>query len=603
MVTNPMGAKNEGQILEFVRSFGLTTDLDSTDTDSEGARPIPGSNAASERDSRISELIQRLVRKFSYGELPWEQAQAAGLVCAPLRLPHENLGDEHWSERSTFAAIEHPEFGRSFSYAVRKWRSTAPDWVAGTRAPLLDEHRDEIRLQATSTPRGLDHIHTRTPFADARASAEAALTLSARGKPFALQGIRIFDFSWFLASAGGTRFLAALGAEVIKVEWKAHPDTRMAAMAPVGGRSLRDQANGPLPGVTDPDMGGQFNNKNSGKRGISLNVRHPEGLAIARRLIAISDVVAEGFSPGVMDRWGLGYESLRDIKRDIIYAQQSGMGSLGRYGRFRAVGPIAAALSGISEMSGLPSPAMPAGWGYSYLDWIGAYSFASAILAAILYRNRTGQGQWIDASQTEAGIFLTGGSVLEWSANGSPYVRTGNRSPHLPSAPHGIYPCAGEDRWIAIACFTQDEWKALSSVLPEGWLTADGFATLEQRIEHQDELDRLLGAATVRWEPHALMEALQSAGVPAGVCQTAADRCDGDPQLRHLEWLTEVTGSKIGTWPVAEVPVKMSLTPPYVGGPVDRGAPCYGEDNEWLLGELLGMSSREIERLRADGVI
>src|SRR4029079_19272069 len=131
----------------------------------------------------------------------------------------------------------------------------------------------------------------------------------------------ILDFSWFLASAGGTRFLAAMGAECMKVEWKENPDTRMAAMAPVGGRAARDLATAPLRGVTDPDMGGQFNNKNPGKRGISLNVRHPKCLAIARRLVAMSDVVAEGFSPGVLDNWGLRYEALRAIKPDIVYVQ------------------------------------------------------------------------------------------------------------------------------------------------------------------------------------------------------------------------------------------------------------------------------------------
>src|SRR4029077_8668403 len=130
-------------------------------------------------------------------------------------------------------------------------------------------------------------------------------------KPFPLQGVKILDFAWFLASAGGTRFLAAMGAESFKVEWKDNPDTRLAAMAPIGGRAARDAATGPLPGVTDPDMGGQFNNKNPGKRGISLNVRHPKGLEIARRLVAMSDVVAEGFSPGVLDSWGLGYDALR----------------------------------------------------------------------------------------------------------------------------------------------------------------------------------------------------------------------------------------------------------------------------------------------------
>ena len=233
---------------------------------------------------------------------------------------------------------------------------------------------------------------------------------SPRGKPFPLHGVRILDFTWFLASAGGTRFLSAFGAESIKVELKSHPDTRLAAMAPVGGRAAREQATAPLPGVTDPDMGGQFNNKNPGKRGISLNVRHPKGLEIARRLVAMSDIVAEGFSPGVLDSWGLGYEALRAIKPDIIYVQQSGMGAQGTYGRFRTVGPIANAFAGLSEMSGLPEPAMPAGWGYSYLDWMGAYSFALAMLSALFHRARTGEGQWIDASQSEVGLFISGTS-------------------------------------------------------------------------------------------------------------------------------------------------------------------------------------------------
>ena len=158
-------------------------------------------------------------------------------------------------------------------------------------------------------------------------------------KPFPLQGVKILDFAWFLASAGGTRFLAAMGAESYKVEWKDNPDTRLAAMAPVGGRAARDAATGPLPPVRDPDMGGQFNNKNAGKRGISLNIRHPKGLPIAKDLVRICDVVAEGFSPGVLQRLGLGYDVLKSIRPDIIYIQQSGMGGHGTYGRMRTVGP------------------------------------------------------------------------------------------------------------------------------------------------------------------------------------------------------------------------------------------------------------------------
>jgi crotonobetainyl-CoA:carnitine CoA-transferase CaiB-like acyl-CoA transferase len=444
--------------------------------------------------------------------------------------------------------------------------------------------------------------------------------LSPRGRPFPLHGIRILDFTWFLASAGGTRFLSAFGAESIKVELKSHPDTRMAAMAPVGGRAAREKATAPLRGVTDPDMGGQFNNKNPGKRGISLNVRHPKGLEIAKRLVAMSDIVAEGFSPGVLDSWGLGYEVLRSIKPDIIYVQQSGMGAQGTYGRFRTVGPIANAFAGLSEMSGLPEPAMPAGWGYSYLDWMGAYSFALAMLSALFHRARTGEGQWIDASQSEVGLFISGTTVLDWSANGRIWTRYGNRSPYMPAAPHGVYPCrgaggplnwrpsadavAGGDRWLIIACFTEAEWRALTEVAghPE-WAEDSRFSTLAARLAHQDALDALVGGWTRSLEAYEAMYRLQQAGVPAGVCQTAEDRCDHDPQLAALNWLTEVTGTKIGRWPVAEVAVKMSESPAYIGGRLDRGAPCYGEDNNYVYGELLGMSASEIEALAAEGVI
>ena len=616
LVANRMGAADEARTISYLARFGLAGGLEEEGGDTTGGRAIPGSGADTERNARLTEAVGRLVRKFTYAELPWEDMQQAGIVCAPLRKPHENVADPHWQARDTFAEVEHPEVGRSFTYAVRKWCSTEPGWVVGRRAPILGEDSDAVRRSvaegSSGAPPRVEVRGERTPSAPTLSSprvevhgapAPAAPTLSPHGKPFVLEGTRVLDFTWFLASAGGTRFLAALGAECIKVEWKANPDTRIAAMAPVGGRAARAAATAPLPGVTDPDMGGQFNNKNPGKRGLSLNVRDPRGLDIARRLVAMSDIVAEGFSPGVMDRWGLGYDALREIKPDVIYAQQSGMGSRGRYGRYRAVGPIAAALSGISEMSGLAEPAMPAGWGYSYLDWIGAYSFAAAMLAALHYRDRTGRGQWIDASQTESGIFIAGGSILDWSANGRPYERTGNRSPYRPAAPHGAYRCAGDDRWIAVACFTEEEWDGLAKVIDQLWVRAERFATLDARLAHQEELDGLVGAWTAELDAYAVMDELQGAGVPAGVCQTAEDRCDRDPQLAHLGWLTEVTGTKIGRWPVAEVPFRMSETPPHIGGVLDRGAPGYGEDNEWVLGELLGMTTKQIGELSDEGVI
>jgi crotonobetainyl-CoA:carnitine CoA-transferase CaiB-like acyl-CoA transferase len=583
------------QLIKLLERYGMDAGLDAEKPSlPSSGRYVPGTGPSTAKRDHGMEAVQRFVRAFTYENVPWREAQEAGMLWAPLRKPHENAMDPHWLARRSCTDVEHPELGRSFRYATSKWLATRTSWSVGRRAPLLNEDAKTVVLP---------HEHD-LPVIGASARAPVNEALSPRGKPFPLHGIRILDFTWFLASAGGTRFLSAFGAESIKVELKSHPDTRMAAMAPVGGRAARDRATGPLPGVTDPDMGGQFNNKNPGKRGISLNVRHPKGLEIARRLVAMSDVVAEGFSPGVLDSWGLGYDALRAIKPDIIYVQQSGMGAKGTYGRFRTVGPIANSFSGLSEMSGLPEPAMPAGWGYSYLDWMGAYSFALAMLTALFHHARTGEGQWVDASQSEVGLMISGTAILDWSANGRIWSRYGNRSPYKPAAPHNVYACAGNDRWIAIACFTEAEWRALAATAGHSEWTSDArFKDLAARLRHQEALDALVGGWTKSQDAAQAMLTLQRAGVPAGVCQTAEDRCDHDPQLAALEWLTEVTGTKIGRWPLAEVPIKMSESPAYIGGRLDRGAPCYGEDNNYVYGELLGMSSQEIKALADEGVI
>jgi crotonobetainyl-CoA:carnitine CoA-transferase CaiB-like acyl-CoA transferase len=590
-ISHGMGARDLKNLVPLLGKYGMQADLQPPGPDVDlKARAVPGSTASDEGRAHMLDVVQRFVRAWTYRDMPWREAQDSGLLWAPIRKPHENALDEHWLKRRSFADVHHPEHRRSFRYPTSKWLATATSWKVGRRAPLVGEDTETILSETT-----------RKPSVPAQPKPyEREVKSALHGKPFPLQGVKILDFAWFLASAGGTRFLAAMGAESYKVEWKDNPDTRLAAMAPIGGRAARDAATGPLPGVKDLNMGGQFNNKNAGKRGISLNIRHPKGLQIAKDLVRICDVVAEGFSPGVLDRLGLGYDVMKSIRPDIIYIQQSGMGAHGTYGRMRTVGPVAAAFAGQGDMSGLPEPAMPVGWGYSFLDWMGAYGYALALLGAIYHREKTGEGQWIDASQCESGLFLTGTTVLDWSANGREWRRYGNRSPYKPAAPHGAYRCLGNDRWVAIACFTEAQWEVVAKFAGIG---ETRFATLADRLAHQDALDAAIGAWTATKTAEDVMTALQNAGVPAGVCQNAQDRCDNDPQLRHLKWLTEVTGTKIGTWPVYELPMKFSRTPAYIGGPIDRGAPGYGEDNEWLLTTMLGMSQSDVERLAEEGVI
>src|SRR6195952_2525805 len=595
-ISHGMGARDLKALVPLLSKYGMQADLQPPPPDADlKARAVPGSTASDEARAHMIDVVQRFTRAWTYQDMPWLEAQEAGLLWAPIRKPHENALDEHWLQRKSFADVYHPEQHRSFRYPTSKWLATKTSWQVGRRAPLLGEDTETVLAEQPRLP----SVPAR-PKGDGANPAVSAL----HGKPFPLQDVKILDFAWFLASAGGTRFLSAMGAQSYKVEGKDNPDTRLAAMAPVGGRAARDAATGPLPGGRDPDMGGQFNNKNAGKRGISLNIRHPKGLAIAKDLVRICDVVAEGFSPGVLQRLGLGYDVLKKIRPDIIYIQQAGMGAHGTYGRMRTVGPVAAAFGGQGDMSGLPEPAMPVGWGYSYLDWMGAYGYALAILGGLYHRDRTGEGQWIDASQCESGLFLTGTSILDWSANGREWRRYGNRSPYKPAAPHGAYRCQGNDRWIAIACFTDAEWRALAEVAGQGaWLEDRRFATLTDRLANQDALEAAVGAWTATQDAVEGMHRLQKAGVAAGVCQNAEDRCDNDPQLRHLKWLTEVNGTKIGRWPVYELPMKFSRTPAYIGGPIDRGAPGYGEDNLWLFTNLLGMGASDVQRLAEDGVI
>jgi len=261
-------------------------------------------------------------------------------------------------------------------------------------------------------------------------------------------------------------------------------------------------------------------------------------------------------------------------------------------------------MPGLSEMSGLPEPAPPAGIGYSYLDWFGAYQIALAMTAGLFRQKATGRGCWIDSSQVEAGIYLSGTAVLDHSVNGRSWSRYGNGSPYKPAAPHGIYRVRGVDRWIAIAAFDQEEWIRVVRVLGAQELADDvRFATLSSRMANAGLLDAAINGETQKWDGVELMTALQSAGVAAGICESTEDRCEWDPQLRHLQWLMEFQQTELGSWPAKTPPTRFSHTPPYQGGLADRHGPNYGEDNDYVYREILRMSSEEMDDLVRDGVI
>jgi crotonobetainyl-CoA:carnitine CoA-transferase CaiB-like acyl-CoA transferase len=588
------------QVVEVLRKYDMQDDLD------DARYSDPDYIKRPETVRHLNAVVDRFVRSYKYDRDVWKDGQDVGLAWAPVRRPEENTTEEHWLRRETFLDVRYPELGRTYRQIGAKWLAPGLPWRSGPRAPLVGEHTAEL----------LSELGSRTAAPGPRASAPVAATgkaqaparTSVHGKPFALNGVRVVDLAWLLASGGAGRFLASMGAEVIKVEHVSKVDTMRlgTAQVPVGGRAERDSATRPLaaPATRGLNGSGNFLDINAGKRSLSLNIKSAQGKDLLRRLIAEADIVIEGFSPGTMDRLGLGYDTLREINPRIVYVQQSGMGQIGTYGRLRSFGPTGAAFSGLSDMSGLPDPYPPAGIGYSYLDWFGAYQMALAMVAGLYLARQTGEGCWIDSSQAETGMYLTGTAVLDHEVNGRAWARYGNRSPYKPAAPSGAYPAAGDDRWLAISAFTEQQWHDLARTLAsEEWTWDPRLATLALRLQNQDYLDAKISEVTAKWDAYELMHALQAAGIPAGVVQTAQDRCESDPQLAHLGWLVELNQTDAGRWPVRETSVRMSATPPYIGGPLDRHGPSYGEDNDYVLRAILNLGDEDIARLTEAGVI
>ena len=426
--------------------------------------------------------------------------------------------------------------------------------------------------------------------------------------PHLLQGVRIIDLTWILVGPGATRILTSMGAEVIRIEPTDPGRVDLARYVPP---FIQDTPGPPedLYGLSYSqherfDRSGYYFNNNPGKHGIRLNMNTPEGQALFRRLVAIGDVVTENFSAHTMEKWGFGYAQLRAIKPDIIYVQMSGMGHTGPEQNYVSYGPTAQALSGLSYQSGLPEPAPPAGWGYSYLDHTGSYYGAMAVLCGLLHRQRTGEGQYIDVAQEALGLVLTGTALLDAVVNGRQTVRVGNRSPHRQAAPHGVFPCQGEDRWCAIAVFSDQEWQVLCVAMDHpAWTTKPEYATLESRLRHQDNLEADLASWTRQYTAEELMRRLQAHGVRAGVVQTAADKVRHDPQLRARGYFVDVPHSRFGPLPVETTPIQFSETPVHPGGVTQRGAPRWGEDHAYVYGELLGLSEAEMVDYAAKGII
>jgi len=398
-----------------------------------------------------------------------------------------------------------------------------------------------------------------------------------------LHGIRVADFTWAWAGPYGTMLLALMGAEVIKIESSSRLDhTRVRSLA--AG-----------PGFVGPDHAWIFNELNLNKLSINLDLSQPKAVELAKKLVKVCDVAVQNFRAGVMDRLGLGYSSLKEVKPDIIMLSSSAVGGTGPERQYVGFAPTFSALGGLAYLTGFPDgPPIPV---MGSADLRSATTAVFAILAAIYHRAVTGEGQHIDMSSRETITALIGESILEYAMNQRSPSRQGNRDEAM--APHNCYPCRGENKWVSIAVDTEEEWQALCQVMGNPhWAEEERFSDAYARWHNQEELDRLIAEWTIDYTHYEVMERLQKVNV-AAVPSFRGDELFNDPHLKERGFSEVVEHPLMGKRTVVGPPWKLSSTP----ARVSRHSPLLGEHNHYVFGELLGLSEEEVERLVEEKVI
>lgn len=399
-------------------------------------------------------------------------------------------------------------------------------------------------------------------------------------------GLKILEFGGGAAGPLGTRYFADHGATVVRVESKRRPDfIRLLRYTPGTEGGL--------------DASHMFAMVNVNKYGVGLNMSHPEGPEIARRLVRWADVVAENFAPKAMAKWGLDYPSLAAIKPDLIMISTCLNGQTGPDRNYPGFGGQGSALSGFNHLTGWPDrePLGPYG---TITDSLSPRIVALLVGSALLHRRRTGKGQYIDLSQVEGGVVCLAENMLTYTATGDVPGRLGNRSRH--AAPHGAFRCApkgaDDDRWVVIAVHDDTEWERFRRALGEpSWAADARFATTDGRLVNVDELERRVEAWTRARTAEDTMATLQAAGIDAGVVANFED-LTADPQLAHRRHFREVEHPVIGKHLAEMNAIRFSHTP----GDIRMPAPCLGEHSEYVYRELLGMSVDEYVALQAEGV-
>jgi crotonobetainyl-CoA:carnitine CoA-transferase CaiB-like acyl-CoA transferase len=484
-----------------------------------------------------------------------------GLLVAPVSTVRDVVQSGQLASRDFLQTLEHDD-GRRVIYPGPFARFGLAPIRYRRRPPRIDEHGDEIRAEA--------------------APARAAPAPSAQSNDRPLAGVKILDFMWALAGPGATRTLADCGATVIRVESTTRLDV-CRTLFPFRA------------GEFGPENSALFHNTNAGKKLICLDPNKPEGRETLIDLVRWADVVTESFSPKGMRGFGLGYDTLQQIKPDLIMLSTCLMGQTGLLARFAGFGNLAAAFAGFYELTGWPDrdPAGPFG---AYTDYIAPRFNAAAVLAALEHRQRTGEGQHIDLSQVEASLHFLTPTILDWTVNGRVPGRTGNRDPDM--HPHGVYRCEGDDRWVAIAVRDDADWRALCDQIEPARASDPRFASVGGRLEHADELDAWLTRFTERLPMHEVEACLQAVGVPAQAVLNSPEFV-ADPQLRARGHFVELPHPEGGHTTIEATRFQLSRTPPAALG----AAPTFGADAMWVLEEVLGYDGERIAELAIAGAL
>ena len=405
-----------------------------------------------------------------------------------------------------------------------------------------------------------------------------------------LEDIKILDFTWMLAGPHGTRLLADLGAQVIKIESKSKIDGTRRIV-------LRE-------GNSDPteEGGGLFQELNYNKIGLSLNLKSAKGKEIFGRLVKVCDVVSANFDPKGFQKLGLAWENLRKFNPEIIVISMPALGNWGTYSGYMAFGPNLAALSGLTDILGYPGEE-PVGPGVPYMDYISGATLAFSILNALEYRRKTGRGQFVDISQFEVVLSTLGSSLMNWAANKKLTERSGNYHPAGKASPHNCYKCKGEERYCVISVASDKEWENFCNVLNNaGWTKEPKFSTHLNRLKNQQEMDKLIESWTINYSPEEITEKMQQDGVSAGIVQNVEDLIKHDPHLRE-RFLVDLKlppnpNRKPSNITVPGAIVKLMESPTKDHHPAPGR---MGEANGLLLENLIGMTQQEYDQAQSEG--